>query len=61
MGDDISSDNGIVICMRDISVVYGDFAALYEINLDIKKGDFIGIHCMGKRLLILFQFILGFE
>ncbi len=43
MGDDISSDNGIVICMRDISVVYGDFAALYEINLDIKKGDFIGI------------------
>ncbi len=43
MSDDMSSDKEIIACMKDISVVYGDFAALYEINLDILKGDFIGI------------------
>jgi len=43
MNDNMSFDNDLIACMKDISVVYGDFVALYEINLDIKKGDFIGI------------------
>lgn len=43
MSDNISSEKDIIVCMKDLSVAYGDFAALYEINLDIKKGDFIGI------------------
>jgi len=33
----------IVVCMKDISVAYGNFAALYDINLDINRGDFIGV------------------
>ncbi|MHA1345420.1 MAG: metal ABC transporter ATP-binding protein [Candidatus Heimdallarchaeaceae archaeon] len=43
MSGGMSSDKEIIACMKDISVVYGDFAALYEINLDVFKGDFIGI------------------
>ncbi|MHA1397906.1 MAG: metal ABC transporter ATP-binding protein [Candidatus Heimdallarchaeaceae archaeon] len=33
----------VVICLKDINVVYGNLAALYDINLDVYKGDFIGI------------------
>ena len=38
-----SSHKGIVACMKDVSVVFGNLAAIYEINLDIFEGDFIGI------------------
>ena len=37
------SKKDIIVCLKDISVVYGNFAALYDINLDIHSGDFIGI------------------
>ncbi|MBY9000530.1 MAG: ABC transporter ATP-binding protein [Candidatus Heimdallarchaeota archaeon] len=43
MKEEVSSHSDLVACMKDISVVYGDFAALYEVNLDVNKGDFIGI------------------
>ncbi|MCE7742781.1 MAG: ABC transporter ATP-binding protein [Candidatus Heimdallarchaeota archaeon] len=33
----------IVVCMKDISVAYGNFAALYDINVDVNRGDFVGI------------------
>lgn len=33
----------IVVCMKDVSVVFGNIAALFEINLDIERGEFIGI------------------
>ncbi|MCG3258846.1 MAG: ATP-binding cassette domain-containing protein, partial [Candidatus Heimdallarchaeota archaeon] len=33
----------VVICLKDVNVVYGNLAALYEINVDIYKGDFLGI------------------
>ena len=36
-----SSD--LITCMKDIGIAYGNFAALYDINLDIHKGDFVGI------------------
>ena len=37
------STQDIIICLKDVSVVFGNFAALYDINLDIHSGDFIGI------------------
>ena len=37
------STHDIVVCLKHVSVVYGNFAALYDINLDIHAGDFIGI------------------
>ncbi|GAH32572.1 unnamed protein product, partial [marine sediment metagenome] len=37
------STKDIIICLKDVNVVYGDLAALYDINLDVHKGDFIGI------------------
>lgn len=37
------STHDIIVCLKDVSVVYGNFAALYDINLDIHSGDFIGI------------------
>jgi len=33
----------IIVCMKDVSVVFGNVAALFEINLDIERGEFIGI------------------
>ena len=33
----------VVICLKDVNVVYGNLAALYEVNVDIYKGDFLGI------------------
>ncbi|MCG3216474.1 MAG: ABC transporter ATP-binding protein [Candidatus Heimdallarchaeota archaeon] len=37
------STKDIIVCLKDISVVYGNMAALYDINLDVHTGDFIGI------------------
>ena len=37
------STKDIIVCLKDVSVVYGNFAALYDINIDIHSGDFIGI------------------
>ncbi len=33
----------IIACLKDVNVVYGNLAALYDINIDILKGDFVGI------------------
>ena len=33
----------VVICLKDVNVVYGNLVALYEVNVDIYKGDFLGI------------------
>ena len=37
------STNDVIICLKDVNVVYGNLAALYDINFDVQKGDFIGI------------------
>ncbi|MHA1116169.1 MAG: metal ABC transporter ATP-binding protein [Candidatus Heimdallarchaeaceae archaeon] len=33
----------VIVCLKDVSVAYGKNIALYKINLDIEKGEFIGI------------------
>ncbi|MCK4845994.1 MAG: ABC transporter ATP-binding protein [Candidatus Heimdallarchaeota archaeon] len=38
-----SSCNDNIVCLTDINVVYGNYVALYNINLDIDKGEFVGI------------------
>ena len=49
-----------IACLRDVSVVYGKYVALYGINLDIYKGDFIGV-CgpNGSGKTTLFKTIMG--
>ncbi|NPD87494.1 MAG: ABC transporter ATP-binding protein [Asgard group archaeon] len=37
------STKDIIICLKDVNVVYGNLAVLYDINFDVHKGDFIGI------------------
>jgi len=40
----LSKDHSeLIVCLKDVSVAYGKNIALYKINLDIEKGDFIGI------------------
>ena len=40
----LSKDHSeVIVCLKDVSVAYGKNIALYKINLDIEKGDFIGI------------------
>ncbi|OLS31272.1 MAG: High-affinity zinc uptake system ATP-binding protein ZnuC [Candidatus Heimdallarchaeota archaeon AB_125] len=38
-----TSSNEVLICMKDINVVYGNLAALYDVNVDIHNGHFLGI------------------
>ncbi|MHA1200641.1 MAG: metal ABC transporter ATP-binding protein [Candidatus Heimdallarchaeaceae archaeon] len=38
-----TKSTNIVACLKDVNVVYGNLAALYNINVDIMKGDFVGI------------------
>ena len=38
-----TSSNEVLICLKDINVVYGNLAALYDVNVDIHNGDFLGI------------------
>ncbi len=40
---DVKEKKEIVICLRDISVAYGKIIAIYRINLDVEKGEFLGI------------------
>ncbi len=39
----VTTSDEIVICLKDINVVYGNLVALYDVNVDIHKGDFLGI------------------
>ena len=39
----VTESQEVIICLKDISVVYGNIAALYDVNVDIHKGDFLGI------------------
>lgn len=51
-----------IACLKDVSVVYGRFVALYNINLDIYRGDFIGV-CgpNGSGKTTLFKTIMGLK
>ncbi|MHA1304953.1 MAG: metal ABC transporter ATP-binding protein [Candidatus Heimdallarchaeaceae archaeon] len=49
-----------IVCLRDITVAYGRYIAIYRINIDISKGEFIGIagpNGSGKTTLL--KTILG--
>ena len=56
----ISNTNEIIACLKDISVAYGSLVSLAGINLDIHKGEMVGIcgpNGSGKTTLL--KVILG--
>ncbi len=51
---------GDAICINGLTVLYGDVVALWQINLDVSKGDYVGIagpNAAGKTTLL--KAILG--
>ncbi|MBD3211823.1 MAG: ATP-binding cassette domain-containing protein [Candidatus Lokiarchaeota archaeon] len=53
---------GDAICVNGVTVTYGDVVALWQINLDVSRGDYIGIagpNASGKTTL--FKVILGLK
>lgn len=53
---------GDAICVNGVTVTYGDTVALWQVNLDVSKGDYIGIagpNASGKTTL--FKTILGLK
>ena len=55
-------EQGDTICINGVTVTYGDIVALWQINLDISRGDYIGIagpNASGKTTL--FKTILGLK
>lgn len=55
-------EEGDAICVNGVTVTYGDVVALWQINLDISRGDYIGIagpNASGKTTL--FKTILGLK
>jgi len=57
-----SCKEGDAICMNGVTVIYGDTVALWQVNLDVGIGDYIGIagpNASGKTTL--FKTILGLK
>ncbi|TXT66401.1 MAG: High-affinity zinc uptake system ATP-binding protein ZnuC [Promethearchaeota archaeon] len=55
-------EEGDAICVNGVTVTYGDVVALWQINLDVSHGDYIGIagpNASGKTTL--FKTILGLK
>jgi ABC-type Mn2+/Zn2+ transport system ATPase subunit len=55
-------EQGDAICVNGVTVTYGDVVALWQINLDVSRGDYIGIagpNASGKTTL--FKTILGLK
>ncbi len=53
---------GDAICLNGLTVTYGDLVALWQVNLDVARGDYIGIagpNASGKTTL--FKTILGLK
>lgn len=53
---------GDAICVNGVTVTYGDTVALWQVNIDVSKGDYIGIvgpNASGKTTL--FKTILGLK